>query len=280
MIPYWSYDPIIEWGWLRVHAFGVLVAVGILVGSWVTLRRARERKVDELHLRSAITWLLVGGFVVAHLFTIIAYEPEKIAKDPLVLLKLWEGLASTGGFFGAFIGLYLYTRRNKLAFGPYADVVALGLLPGWFFGRMGCYTAHDHPGHTTDFFLAVNYPAQQGGPRHDLGFYEMLFTLVLWLAFEVVRRKLKDAPPGRIAALIGFVYSPVRIALDFLRIAKDDPSGLHGDVRYFGLTPAQYAFIFLFFLCAYLLFRRTQPSVESQAAAPTGRAKAAARRAK
>ena len=256
MVPYWSYDPIVEWGWLKVHAFGVLVAIGILVGSWVTLRRAKERNLDELHLRSAITWLLVGGFVFAHLFTIVAYEPEKIAADPLVLFRLWEGLASTGGFLGAFIGLYLYCRRYHVAFGPYADVVALGLLPGWMFGRAGCFTAHDHPGYLTDFPLAVAYP---GGARHDLGFYELLFTVVLFVVMEIVRRKWKDAPGGRMAILIGLIYSPVRFALDFMRIGNKDPSGLHGDVRYLGLTPAQYAFIVLFLICVALLLRKQRP---------------------
>ena len=276
MVPYWSYDPIIEWGWLKVHAFGVLVALGILVGSWVTLRRAKERTLDELHLRSAITWLLVGGFVVAHLFTIVAYEPEKIAADPLVLLRIWEGLSSTGGFLGAFIGLYLYCRRYDVPFGPYADVVALGLLPGWMFGRAGCFTAHDHPGYLTDFPLAVNYP---GGARHDLGFYELLFTVGLFILFEILRRKWKDVPGGRIATLIGLLYSPVRIGLDFLRISNKDPSGLHGDVRYFGLTPAQYAFIGLFFICVWLLLRkkRPQPQTGSAQKSVTGRTSAKAR---
>jgi len=275
LVPYWSYDPIIEWGWLKVHAFGVLVAIGILVGSWVTLRRAKERDIDELHLRSAITWLLVGGFVVAHLFTIVAYEPEKIAADPLVLLRVWEGLSSTGGFLGAFIGLYLYCRRYDVPFGPYADVVALGLLPGWMFGRAGCYTAHDHPGYLTDFPLAVAYP---GGARHDLGFYELLFTVAMFIGFEVLRRKWKTVPPGRIAILIGLVYSPVRFGLDFLRITNKDPSGLHGDVRYLGLTPAQYAFILLFTICVYLLLRpkRAEP-VALNASKPSGRKTAKAR---
>ncbi len=131
------------------------------------------------------------------------------------------------------------------------------------FGRAGCYTAHDHPGFLTDFPLAVDYP---GGARHDLGFYELVFTFVMFVVFEIVRRKYKSAPGGRIAILIALVYSPVRFALDFMRIGNKDPSGLHGDVRYLGLTPAQYAFAFLFLLCVYLLLRK-QPAPETPAPA-------------
>lgn len=269
MIPYYNADPLIHWGWFRIHTFGVLVAIGILVGSWVTLRRAKERGIDLNQLRSAITWLLVGGFVVAHLLAVVAYEPHTIARDPWRLLKIWDGLASTGGFLGAFIGLYLFTRKHKLPFGEIADVVALGLLPGWIFGRLGCYTAHDHPGLPTDFPLAVAYPSKPpaedaswllwgDAPRHDLGFYEMLFTILLFLVFEWVRRR--PLAPGRLATWLGLIYSPVRFALDFLRIRPDETPNLHGDVRYFGLTPAQYAFILLFALCVYLLARKPVPT--------------------
>ena len=269
MIPYWNLDPIIPFGNGKgVHAFGVLVACGILLGSWITVRRARERAVDELHLRSAISWLLVFGFIIAHLFAVVAYEPEKVLADPLVLVKIWEGLASTGGFIGAFIGLWIYCRREKVEFAPLADVISLGLLPGWLFGRIGCYTAHDHPGQLTDFVLGVAYP---GGARHDLGFYEVLFTLALIGIFEVVRRR--SLAPGRIATLIGLLYAPGRFALDFMRITNQDPSGLHGDVRYFGLTPAQYACLFLFALCVYLLLRKAPPAPAPVAATAKPHAK-------
>jgi phosphatidylglycerol:prolipoprotein diacylglycerol transferase len=240
LIPYPDI-PALELGPIEIRAFGVLVAIGILIGSWVTVRHARKRKLNEKELHAAITWLLVGGFLMAHFVALFAYEPERVLREPWSILRFWSGLSSFGGFLGAFIGLYLFTRRRKLPFGPYADVIALGLLLGWIFGRAGCYTAHDHPGVHTDFFLAVKYP---DGPRHDLGFYEMLFTIALFAVFEVVRRR--PMPAGRLAALIGMSYAPVRFGLDFLRTA---------DVRYLGLTPAQYACIGLFAFCIYAFVR-------------------------
>jgi phosphatidylglycerol:prolipoprotein diacylglycerol transferase len=247
VIPYYDFDPLLVLGPFKIHAFGPLIVAGILIGSWVIRRHAVQRGVDVMHLRDALTWLLVAGFVGAHLFAVIAYEPEKTLADPLRLLKFWDGLSSTGGFFGAFIGLSYYCRKKRIALGPVADVVALGLLVGWIFGRLGCFTAHDHPGQPTDFFLAVKYPLHLGGPRHDLGFYEALLTLALFGLFEIVRRR--PMPPGSLAALIGLVYAPPRFALDFLRLAPGDHPSLHGDLRYAGLTPAQYVCIALFVGC-------------------------------
>jgi phosphatidylglycerol:prolipoprotein diacylglycerol transferase len=233
MIPYLDIPPLVL-GPISIHPFGVLAVIAILVGSWVTLHHARRLGIDEQVVRSALWWILVGGFVGAHLVAVLAYEPEKIAADPLLLLKVWKGLSSTGGFVGALVGLLLFARVRREPIGRIADVVALGLLPGWIFGRLGCYLAHDHPGTRSDFFLAVSYP---GGARHDLGFYEMLVTAGLFLVFELVRRVTRL--PGRVALLVAVAYAPVRFLLDFLRAA---------DRLYLGLTPAQYACIGMFLL--------------------------------
>ena len=56
---------------------------------------------------------------------------------------------------------------------PYADSLAYGLATGWMFGRLGCFTAHDHPGIRTSFFLGVKYPEGTGFvTRFDLGLLE------------------------------------------------------------------------------------------------------------
>jgi phosphatidylglycerol:prolipoprotein diacylglycerol transferase len=114
---------------------------------------------------------------------------------------------------------------------PYADSMAYGLAGGWALGRLGCYTAHDHPGRFTDFFLSVPYP---DGRRHDLGFDEALWAIGVTGLFLLLGRKPR--PLGLYVALITMLYGPVRFLLDYLRVT--DMAG--ADPRYFGLTPAQY----------------------------------------
>jgi len=137
-----------------------------------------------------------------------------------------------GGFTGAAITYLYLSKKEKIPRLPYADAVALGLAVGWIFGRLGCTTAHDHPGRRTTFFLAVRYPE---GARHDLGFYELLFTLVMTAI--LFRYAKKPRPEGRIIGLFAVMYAPVRFFLDFLR-ATDVVRPYE---RYAGLTPAQWA---------------------------------------
>ncbi len=112
------------------------------------------------------------------------------------MLNVWSGLSSFGGFLGALIAFLYYTKREKISRLDYADSVAPGLAVGWIFGRTGCFTAHDHPGRHTSFFLSVNYP---DGPRHDLGLDELLFTIAMTAILFWYRRKPR--PPGHVIAL-------------------------------------------------------------------------------
>ena len=116
--------------------------------------------------------------------------------------------------------------------------------------RIGCFLVHDHPGVRTDFFLAVDFPVRfYGGPRHDLGLYDV-FVLA---AISVLLYALKTRRPreGRLMGVLAVTYTPARFFLDFLRAS--DLSFV--DRRYAGLTPAQYVVVGLFAAGVWLLTR-------------------------
>ena len=97
MIPY-IHVPDLHLAGLTLHPFGLLVATGVIVGTWLATRRARQRGVNLDLLNSFITWMLVAGFIGGHVLDEIFYHPAEIAKRPYSLLFLWEGLSSFGGF--------------------------------------------------------------------------------------------------------------------------------------------------------------------------------------
>ncbi len=215
-----------------IEMFGVLVALGVIIGDRIAVNEGAKRGLDPQDVKYLNVRIVIGGFIMAHLVSVIFYYPERIKENPLVLLYVWAGISSFGGFVGALLTFLYYTRKEKIPALPYADSVGLGLAVGWIFGRTGCFTAHDHPGRHTNFFLAVKYP---DGPRHDLGLDELLFTIVITgILFWYAR---KPRVPGRVIGLFATMYAPVRFSLDFLR-ATDVAMP---DQRYLGLTPAQWA---------------------------------------
>jgi len=126
---------------------------------------------------------------------------------------------------------------------PYVDRSLFALVAGWIFGRTGCAVTHDHPGILSDFILAIQFP---GGSRHDLGFYELLVTIVMFIALMIFARKPKRV--GFYVAFIALAYSPIRFMFDFLRITE----GKYADQRFFGLTPAQYGMVLIFLIGLYI----------------------------
>lgn len=250
MLPYFNghlhdFDlPII--GMVSIYWFGVLVALGVLIGDRIVVWQGRKRGIDENDVKFLNARIVIFGFIVAHLVSVIFYFPERIRQHPAVLINPFAGLSSFGGFLGALLAFLYYTKKEGIPRLAYADSVALGLSVGWIFGRTGCFTAHDHPGRRTSFFLSVRYP---DGPRHDLGLDELLFTIVMTGVLFLYARKPR--PPGRIIGLAAAMYAPARFLLDFLR-ATDMHNG-KPDERYAGLTPAQWACLATFALALRLL---------------------------
>jgi phosphatidylglycerol:prolipoprotein diacylglycerol transferase len=255
LIPYIDIPPI-KLGSIQIYAFGIMVMCAILVGNWVASKRGAQAGLQVAFVQRAVLWVIVGGFIGAHLADVFFYHPERITSDPLIFIRFNKGLSSFGGFLGAFIAILIYNRKRRVELAKLMDILSLGFIAGWPFGRIGCFLAHDHPGSSSDFFLAVAYP---GGARHDLGFYELLFAILIFFVFERLRKV--EYASGSIFLLLGLVYTPVRFMLDFLRA---------DDVRYLGLTPAQIISVFFFVFCTVLFVRLRAAGKNSGAAMVSG----------
>lgn len=239
-------------GPLRLQVFGPLVAAGVILGYHRCLHYAKRKDVDEFIARDLMFWVLVTGFVISHWVSVIFYFPHRVEENPLVLLMIWNGLSSVGGFFGALVGFFWYLRKMKQPYLIYIDMLMYGMLVGFTMGRLGCSLVHDHPGSIVEAThpLAVGPWGSSGLYRLDLGLLEFLYlvpvTLYVHLAFDWMK-----ARPGRMTGLVCLLYAPYRFVLDFMR---DE------DKRYLGLTTAHYATLAILAIGIYLVFlRRPRP---------------------
>jgi len=285
MIPF-IHVPDLKIGPLTLHPFGLLVATGVFFGTWLATRRARARGLDLDKLNSFITWMLVCGFIGAHVFDEIFYHPKEILERPWSLLMFWASLSSFGGFLGALLGVLGWRYFEALPFIrlgpiltipkfrrrarpevllPFSDLI-VGVFPvAWIFGRSGCAVAHDHPGMRVPAgtLLSVAYgrwdPAKVQhlgpiefrwgiAPQYDLGLMELLFTIVLAALFAMTWSRRTTS--GTYIAMTAFTYGPVRFAMDFIRIKDGDSA----DLRYGSLTFAQYCCLALIVYGVYMVF--------------------------
>jgi phosphatidylglycerol:prolipoprotein diacylglycerol transferase len=242
----------VELGPWTIKPFGLLVALGVYAGVWVATRFARQRGIHPEVMSRFIFWVLVAAFVSGHVLDTVFYHPEQVLRDPLSLVRIWDGLSSFGGFIGALVGVFAFKLRYRVRHVlPLADTMAAAFPVGWTFGRMGCAVVHDHPGMRSNLWFAVAF--EQGG-RFDLGLYEAVFASVVAAVTLVLARKAR--PPGFFLGFTMMVYAPVRFALDFLRASPGEVHG--GDPRYLLLTPAQWASFLMLGAGIYLLSRAAE----------------------
>lgn len=236
----------------KIDIFGVVSAVAVFVGAWLAAKEARNyARVSDQPLRDVVPWAVGFGLIGGHFMHIFAYHPE-LLTDVWVVFRVWDGLSSMGGVLGALLGIFIYFRKEKIPLTPYLDPLALGTSVGWSIGRFGCFLVHDHPGVKTDFFLAVEFP---GGPRHDLGLYDMFVLIGIAGVLYTVKRR--NPPAGTLMGLLAVIYCACRFFLDFLRAS--DLSFV--DRRYAGLTPGQYTVVGIFAVGVWLIARARRTSL-------------------
>lgn len=249
-----------------IHGFGILVALGFIFGAQMAMRKCKRDGLDPEVINRLLTWLVVGVFVGGHLGYALMYDPKSFLENPIQLLRVWEGLSSFGGFIACAALVWVFFKKEKLPFWPYADSLAYGLTLGWFLGRMGCFAAHDHPGMVSTFWLAVPgmCPSATGRPDplvacHDMGLYEAFFSFGLMILFIIMERKPRFQ--GFYLGWLTTLYGPVRFVMDFVRHPDTD-------ARYLGLTPAQYGSVVFTLLGAYLLYRQWNTTPVRELAPP------------
>lgn len=271
MLPYFE-QPVWHIGPLTIQAFGIAVAIAAWVGLTIVQQRFASLELDPVLGGRLAGWMLVGGILGAHLFAVLLYFPHQLRTDPWVILRIWEPISSFGGLLGGLAAAQFFfaTRasetswRTKLAF---LDAIAFGFPAALAIGRLGCALAHDHPGTVTTFPLAISLktdaaldyisgvygvaglvlpPAASAMGFHDLGLDEFLFlSLVIVPLF--IRWNRRRRPTGFYLLAFATLYLPVRFALDLLRVA---------DVRYIGLTPAQWVAALIMAALPFLAIRR------------------------
>jgi len=251
MIPFFQIE-----GWVLgpivIQSWGLMVALGIVAAVILADQYAKKLFLSRQVIWDIAWWSLVGGLIGARLFYILFYNLEYYIHNWPATLYFWQGGASSfGGFVGAWAALTIFAKARHFTFRelkPYIDIFSLGLWLGWAIGRSGCFLIHDHPGQLSNFFLAVQFSS---GARHDLGLYEALLALFIFLVFWRLFKRLAKTGWGKVALYSWAAYSVGRFGLDFLR-ATDLPGS---DQRFAFLTLTQWLIIlFWLALTAFLIW--------------------------
>lgn len=227
-----------------IRSFGVMVALGFLLGSHLFLRlvtRDAEDRAKELERYGNVPmWVLVGVLIGARLLYVIvevargSATGKEYLSNPLTILAIWEGgLVMYGGFFGAMVGGMWCASRHKLRVLHATDC---GFVAGFFgqaVGRIGCLLVGDDYGspvpekwQSLPFPLTLKVPDPL--PPHSL-FGDENAGRILWATQPMMLIKalivacvclwlLKRRRYEGQVALVGILlYSSLRFCVEFFR---------------------------------------------------------------
>ncbi|MCK5902104.1 MAG: prolipoprotein diacylglyceryl transferase [Cocleimonas sp.] len=220
----WNIDPIlISLGPLKVHWYGLLFALGFIVGfqimQWIFKRE--NKPIEDL---DALLWFLLIGVVVgARLAHVIFYDPNYYFSDPIRILKIWEGgLASHGGAIGALIGLYLFKRNRSYDYLWLLDRLALPTALLASFIRTGNLFNSEIVGMQTTVPWAIIFERLDTIPRHPAQVYEALsyFFAFGLLLFLYKRTDIKQKSGMLFGLLLSIVFI-ARLVIEFIKIKQE-----------------------------------------------------------
>jgi phosphatidylglycerol:prolipoprotein diacylglycerol transferase len=234
-IPYRTF-PTIPLGPVELHTFGLMVALGVFVGTAIAVR-LMPPAVDRDHIVSLAGRMVLAGIVGARLTWVITHFGS--LDSPLDAVAIWEGgLQFSGGFLAACaLAVPAFRRWPAELRRQVLDRFAIGLAVGLAIGRVGCYAVGEHLGRPTGFPLATRYlggdtregPLEVGVAIHNTSLYENLHLLVLaGLLWWIVVHAHRPPPAGTGLAVFCLWYGVGRFATDALRAYDDRVAGLTG----------------------------------------------------
>lgn len=233
--PYWIHDlsPFV----VRFSdSFGIryygLAYVLAFIAAALLLRlywRAGRSPIGPRIQPGLMTAIVIGVLVGGRLGFFLLYSPADLLRQPLALLRIWDGgMASHGGFVGVCLALIWFVRKHQLPWRSTADVLVTLAPPGLFFGRVANFINGELWGKVSHVPWAVIFPASAPSgtplaeipPRHPSQLYEAvleglfltLYTQVRFWRGDVIRER-----PGRLAGEFLIFYAVVRAVGEIFR---------------------------------------------------------------
>ena len=209
-------------GTVALRWYGLLFASGFVLGQIILTRMYRAEKVDEKWVDVITLYMIVGTVVGARLGHCLFYEPEVYLRDPIRILKVWEGgLASHGATVGILLALYLYSRKFRFDYLWVLDRIVIVVALGGALIRLGNLMNSEIVGKATDvpwaFIFMRNHEFAQV-PRHTAQLYESISSFIIFLSLLFLWRQRKQfTPRGRIFGLFVVILFSLRFLYEFLK---------------------------------------------------------------
>lgn len=207
---------LVELGFLKIRWYGTLIALAILLGTFLALKEVRKKNIDEDQFMNALLVAIPSAFIGARLYYVI-FNWDYYKLYPKEIPAVWHGgLAIHGGIIGAFISAWIVLKYYKIDFLQVADLAAPSLILGQAIGRWGNYFNQEAYGYEIDPNQIPWAMWIDGAYRHPTFLYESLWNLLIFILLIFLREKFKPRD-GLLFSLYLIAYSTGRFFIEGFR---------------------------------------------------------------
>lgn len=197
-------------GGFTVAIYGITMALALLMGFWMTMKRAKETGQSEDNYFTLFILLVIFGFLGARLYYVLFswdYYSQHLSE---IFNFRGGGIAIYGGLIAGTVTVIIFCRKKKMNVFTILDTVVMGVALGQIIGRWGNFFNREAFGRYTDSLFAMQLPVSAVRQNeitremwdhvttingvdfiqvHPTFLYEGLWNLALLILLYVFRKK-------------------------------------------------------------------------------------------
>lgn len=209
------------WGPLSIHAYGVCIAIGIIIALWLLRKDTKiQRLITTTDLATALQLMVVSGYLGGRILCLISEDTQ--SQDFWLLFKFWEpGLSILGCIIGIALTLFTFLWYKKIPVLAFTDRISIYSPLVQSFGRLGCFFAGCCYGQHTQAWWSIiyNHPehmAPLGIALHPTQLYSAAILLCIFLfLYWFLQQRVQIS--GILTCSYLMLVSIERFVVDFLR---------------------------------------------------------------
>ena len=204
------YPIIFESGIFHIYSHGLMVVLGIFVGTILLFKFIQKQNLSAVTLAELIIWSLFGGLIGARFLYVLLYLNQ--FGNWQEIFYVWNGgMVSFGGMVGGLLTAFIYLKTKKENVGRWFDLSIVPLFVGWAIGRIGCFLNGDSIGVATSSIFGI-------WGHYQTALMESLLLVIICVIIIKLSKIKKNVWPNGMFFAIGFlIYGLGRFMIDFVQ---------------------------------------------------------------
>ena len=220
------YPTLFTFGPVEIRYYGLMWALALGISAYIFSNLIKREGYSDKMFDSIFWYGVLSTIIGARLGHCLFYDPGYYLTHPVEILYIHQGgLASHGAAVGLLVGLWLFSRKNKMPYMWSLDRIAIAVCIAGALVRIGNLMNSEIYGEATSLpwgFVFVR--AGETVPMHPTQIYEALAYLILFvvLCWMYYRKDVARKRPGVMFGIFLIALFGFRFFVEFIKNPQEE----------------------------------------------------------